>query len=1148
MRNTRASWLVLAAVLPGLMVLLLVSWTSYRRERGNLEQGTLHTARTLSEAVDREILSAETALQSLAEASELDKNDFPAFHSRAKRVVETTGIAERIALTSANGRTILDTSAQFGIDLTGSGERAAATQVFSTGQPYVSDAIEDTPARRALVSVDVPVIRAGRVVYDLSIVLLADRLPRILAAQNLPSDWAGGVADRNGINIARIQNPEQFLGHKIAPGVLNLIARGDEGVGEATSLEGVHYIGAYRRSAKTGFVVAIGFPSSQLYGQLWKSSSLILFGVAVMLLASGLVAWSFDGPLLRAIRQLTSAATDVQDGTANTELRVQGSREVVQLARQFDRLSRARHDTEQALQRSEEMLRMAAGASMIGIYLQDYVSDTLYWSPELRAIFGWDLEEPATAEMYIEAVHPDDRARDADATRRASDPASDGTYDIELRIIRRDGQLRWVSVRSRTDFEGDGERRRAVRKTGTVQDISERKQAELRLRESEQKLRGLFELSPLGIALTDMTGRFVEFNEAFRRICGHSERELEGLDEWTLTPKAYDAQGARQLDSLQRTGKYGPYESDYVRKDGSRVPLVLNGVLVRGINGADHIWSIVEDISERRHADEQLRKLSQAVEQCPQSIFITDAQARIEYVNEGFTRTSGYRSEEVVGRNPRFLNSGSTPRRNFESLWHALREGRSWRGEFYNRRKDGSEYVDFAIITPVRQLDGQVSHYLAVQEDITEKKRIGQELDRHRHHLQEIVDERTAQLNEARLQAEAASRAKSVFLANMSHEIRTPLNVLTGMGYLIRREGVTARQAQWLEKIEHASAHLLEVIDDILDLSKIEAGKLTLQHEPVNVQALVESVASMLGGRIEGDSVQLRVLSDAFDGPLLGDATRLKQALLNYGTNAVKFTERGSIVLRARRVSQTDRGELVRFEVQDTGIGVAPEVLARLFTAFEQADSSTTRRYGGTGLGLAITKRLAQLMGGEVGVHSTPGAGSTFWFTAQLGRALWPGQPAQPPAEDRTAGGRLLRQYGGQRLLLAEDDPVNREVALHLLQQVGLAIDVAQDGHQALELVRRSAYDLILMDMQMPGADGLEATRGIRALPDRQAVPIVAMTANAFQEDREQCLAAGMNDFLAKPVHPEDLYAMLLRWLKRPATLPLTPGGEGRAG
>ncbi len=482
---------------------------------------------------------------------------------------------------------------------------------------------------------------------------------------------------------------------------------------------------------------------------------------------------------------------------------------------------------------------------------------------------------------------------------------------------------------------------------------------------------------------------------------------IEGVDEAT------SLEGLRYFGAYRRselTGLIVAVGAQTGRLYGQlwrSVALTGFGVVVMLLASVSLARRAFQHITDRRRAEEQLLKLSQAVDQCTESIFITNTQGRIEYANEGFLRTSGYPLREVLGRNPSFLASGRTPRRDFEALWQALGRGESWRGEFYNRRKDGTAYVDFGIITPVRQPDGRISHYLAVQEDITEKKRIADELDLHRHHLQELVDERTTQLNEARLQAEAASRAKGQFLANMSHEIRTPLSALTGLSYLIRQEGVTRKQADWLEKIEQASAHLLEVINDILDLSKIEAGKLTLHEETVDVPALVRSVASLLAGRAQEAGVQLHVSVDEFEQPLRGDVTRLKQALLNYGSNALKFTERGAVWLRARRAASGERGVLVRFEVQDTGIGIAPEALKRLFIAFEQADSSTTRRYGGTGLGLAITKRLAQMMGGEVGVQSTLDEGSTFWFTAWLPPGVASNESADRFAADRSTSAQL---------------------------------------------------------------------------------------------------------------------------------------------
>ncbi|MBS1129519.1 MAG: Response regulator [Proteobacteria bacterium] len=458
--------------------------------------------------------------------------------------------------------------------------------------------------------------------------------------------------------------------------------------------------------------------------------------------------------------------------------------------------------------------------------------------------------------------------------------------------------------------------------------------------------------------------------------------------------------------------------------------------------------------------------------------------------------------------------------------------------QYVANSKDYSRHAKIYSDDEIGRLGDTFNSMLA---EIAERDR---QLADQRDHLEDTVQERTQALSVAKEAAEAASRAKSTFLSNMSHELRTPMNAIIGMTYMLKRQNADPLQVDKLGKIDNAANHLLQLLNDVLDLSKIDAERMTLEQTAFSIPELAADVASLLTPRAE--SARLRFILDVDSRlkglRLLGDPLRLQQVLLNLAGNAIKFTERGEVRIVARVVEDDEKAVHIELSVRDTGIGIAPEAIGRIFNPFEQADGSTTRKYGGTGLGLPICQRLVRLMGGEIQVVSTPGAGSEFTFTVRLQRA----EPLHAPTVEAHNDGveaekRLKTEFGKSRILVAEDDWVNQEVALELLREtLGFAVDIAPDGAQALEMALQYRYDLILMDMQMPELDGLGATQAIREIPDYADVPIIAMTANAFAEDRARCMDAGMNDFIAKPVDPDNLFMIMLRWLKETRKMPLS--------
>ena len=691
--------------------------------------------------------------------------------------------------------------------------------------------------------------------------------------------------------------------------------------------------------------------------------------------------------------------------------------------------------------------------------------------------------------------------------------------------------IQWVDTPV-VDEEG-----RCVEMQSVGRDLTERKRAEERAQVDSERQRMALDLARQGwFDLNIRTGE-VAADAQFTRILGYSPDEKWSLRNWLEDIHPDDRPGVSNVVEAFLAAPAGTFSLTYRRRFGDGRWGWLNTVgkatEVDATGRAEQVIGVFMDITERRRAEDLVRESEQHYRTLADGgsalIWTSGLDRNADYFNRPWLAFTGRAFEEecgdgwIAGVHPADVESWiATYTRSFASQVPFSTEYRLRRHDGVYRwiRVDGNPRFDTS---------GAFLGYIGYCVDITEQREAMAELDLHRTKLQTLVAERTRELELARDAAEAANVAKSAFLANMSHEIRTPLNAITGMAWVMKRHGLDPRQSERLDKIESAGQHLLETINAILDLSKIEAGRFNLDEALVDVPDIITQVAALCQERIAARQLALVIESDEFGRNLWGDATRLKQCLLNYLSNAVKFTEQGTICVRCTRVTETEADVCIRFEVEDTGVGIAPEVLPKLFNPFEQGDSSNTRRHGGTGLGLAITQKLARLMGGDVGAESLLGSGSTFWFTARLRKESVKRREAPAMLDAESV---LAREFGGRRILLVEDEPVSREIAVLMLSGAGIDVDTAADGVDAVALAGSNTYAAILMDRQMPHMDGIEATIRIRQQERGHRVPIMAMTANAFAEDRAKCLDAGMDDFIAKPVVPEILFEKLLALLR----------------
>ncbi|HRK39347.1 MAG TPA: ATP-binding protein [Burkholderiaceae bacterium] len=921
--------------------------------------------------------------------------------------------------------------------------------------------------------------------------------------------------------------------------------------------------------ASANWTLLASIPSEEVFAPMSHiRQTLLVATVLISLMATGGVLWLLTyqlRPMVAAARQLNLQA----EGHAPPQLlTLSRLDEVGQLIHAFNTLLKAQFQRESELKASEQklietarVLEQAQEISQLGNWSFELESRQTFWSKQMYAMFRLD---PATftpsIDTFMARVHRDDRAMVEAALQTALTTGL--PHQMEHRVVLAGGQIKWLAQRAQVENSEDGKPGRLI---GTCQDISQRKLAEIELTQAHELLTNVIEHIPLRVFWKGPDLRYLGCNTAFARDAGKSKpAEVIGRTDHDMAWAAQaDLYQGDDLAVMKSDAPRLQYEEPQTTPDGrtiwlrtSKLPLKNWQQAVTGVLG------VYEDITVQKATAEELARyqtqledwvaqrtyaLSQAEYLNEQALDLANAGAWSADFSEGHTHiTASARAVDILGLTPNhgfryaihddlYLPAAAADQALADAALETFEA--SLKGDqglldisFPYQRPSDARVIWLHVRGGIhRNQLGAATHMQGVMMDITETH--GAE----------------ATLQTAKAQAEDANRAKSAFLANMSHEIRTPLNVINGMAWLIGQGTLAEEQRDRLKKLEMAAGHLLRTLDNILDLSKIESGKFDLATERLSIEDTVNTVATILGSRAQAKGLVLTSQADGQTAPLLGDSTRLVQALLNLSTNAVKFTEHGSVTIRARLQSETPDVMVWRFEVQDTGIGIPLLGQKRLFQPFEQLDASTTRKYGGTGLGLAITRHIAELMGGDVGVESVEGQGSLFWFTASLKKDTSNSDVSEYGALLSEDWAHTLRTYfAGRRVLVAEDDAFNQEITLMLVQDVNLVADLADNGQSAVDQSAARPYDLILMDMQMPIMDGLEATRRIRQMETGHCIPILALTGNAFADDRQRCLDAGMNDFVTKPIDPDSLYKAMVTALRSASDLMQAAGPAKR--